>query len=212
MPSTFIVQQNTGDPLARAVGTLHVVLARPMPSGSERAMKQVRPPVGAHVVYVSTPITTGPAYLDWLIAHRDAPAADRERARQEMIRANIAAVVPLVRAVPDRVPGAHVIDPTALEDVPGWEQADYHRFWAEVIATQVDEVVFADGWTASVGCSVEFAVAMLRHLPAYRSDFTPLTADDGVKDLLAMTPRVHAAGASVEMHTAVATTLARTSQ
>ena len=46
----------------------------------------------------------------------------------------------------------------------------------------------------------------------YYSDAAIVTADDGVKDLLAMTPRVHAAGASVEMHTAVATTLARDAQ
>jgi hypothetical protein len=175
-------------------------------------MAQVRPPAGAHVVYVSTPITTGPGYLDWLIAHQDAPAAEREQARQEMIRANIAAVVPLVRAVPERVPGAHVIDPTALEDVPGWTQPDYHRFWAEVILAHVDEVVFADGWTASVGCSVEFAVAMLRRLPSCRSDFTALTQEAGVQDLLAMVPRIQAAHAPAEMHHAVVATLTREPQ
>lgn len=212
MSSTSLVQQNTGDLLVRAVGALRDVLARPMPPGWESAMEQVRPPLNAHVVYVSTPITTGPAYLDWLSSHQGAPAADRERARQAMVRGNIAAVEPLVRAVPDRFPGAYVIDPTVLEDVPGWTQADYHRFWVEVIVTHVDEIVLADGWTASVGCSVEFAVAMLLQLPAYLSDFSPLSVNEGVKSLLAMVPRVRAAGGSAAMHLAVAETLARDPQ
>lgn len=211
MAST-LVQHRTGDALARAIGVLRDVLERPLPPGSDAAMDQVRPPAGAYVVYVSTPITTGPAYLDWLITHQDAPAPERERARQEMVRSNIAAVVPLVRAVPEQVPGAHVIDPTALEDVPGWAQADYHRFWAEVILAHVHEVVFADGWTASVGCSVEFAVAMLQGLPSRRADFSVLTQDAGVQDLLAMVPRIQAAHAPAEMHHAVVATLTRDPQ
>lgn len=208
MSSTSLIRQSTDDLLPRTVGVLHDVLARPMPLGSKSAMRRLSPPLGARVVYVSTPITTGPAYLDWLVSHRGAPEADRERARQRMVCANVEAVVPLMRALPERFPGAHVVDPTVLEDVPGWEQSDYHRFWTEVIVTTVDEIVFADGWAASVGCSVEFAVAALLGLSARRADFSVMTAVDGVGDLLAMVPKIESVGASAAMQLAVAETLA----
>lgn len=184
---------------AQAQGLLRAVLERDLPHGAESFMSKIASATDRAVVYVSTPITTGPGYLDWLITHKDASASARSSARSNVIRANIAAVVPLVRAVPGVFTGAHVIDPTALDDVRGWEQADYHRFWSEVIVRFADRVVFADGWTCSVGCSVEFGVAALAGLPMYDARFAALSVDRGLDLLRSTIPHIVSAGDAAEM-------------
>src|SRR4051812_28882996 len=144
--------------------------ARPATLGDDSATGQARALLEAidtvlhgrrQAVYVSTPITTGPQFLDWWRANSDRVGSDHAAYQREMasvIEHNISAVRPLVDRVEARfqVP---VIDPTRLDSMPGWDQSDYHRFWVSVIEKFVTTVVFADGWAFSSGCAVEFAAA-----------------------------------------------------
>ena len=83
------------------------------------------------VVYLSTPITTGPKLLSWLSeqAHRyeDATARNAEIVRGEVMSENLARLAPIRDAIKARLPESHLIDPTTLT-MPGWHQSDYHRF------------------------------------------------------------------------------------
>lgn len=114
-------------------------------------------------VYVSTPITTGPRFIEW----RRNAGADLEKGttgyEQEhltnVIEPNRQYVQPLVESLRGKF-DAPVIDPTGLEDVPGWEQYDYHGFWAKVVRRYVHTVVFIDGWQYSTGCVYEFLAAL----------------------------------------------------
>lgn len=180
------------------------VLARPLPPGGPVLLKGfTRPDDRNSTVYVSTPITTGLAYLRWLADNRAAPRTATAAQRSLVIRRNIAEVAPLVRAISSAGLGSHVIDPTELEDVPGWEQVDYHRFWAEVVAFHVSHVVFADGWQYSTGCTLEFGVAALTALPLHDADLAPLKVDCGLVLLQRARPLLARAGASTCMQDSV---------
>lgn len=111
-------------------------------------------------VYVSTPITTGHRYLQWRSRHRQ-EALDNETDqahRREVMEKNLQAAVHIVRRVRASM-DCTVVDPSQLDDVPGWQQNDYHRFWAELIRRYVKIVVFVDGWQYSTGCAIEFLAA-----------------------------------------------------
>lgn len=113
------------------------------------------------VAYVSTPITTGKRYYDWLEASSRQPSADPEFVQAhstEVITVNslsARALVAKARTVLDKV----VVDPTGL-NAPGWAQEDFHAFWTRLITDYVGTVVFNEGWEYSTGCCWEFAAAL----------------------------------------------------
>lgn len=182
--------------------TVRQILARPLPPGADGRLARIADAAGAGAVYVSTPITTGPGYVRWLGENPLAGPAERAAARARIVRANIGAVVPLVAQV-RRSRAVPVIDPTELEDVPGWEQADYHRFWSEVIVRHAVEVVLADGWSYSVGCTVEFAVALAHGIPLTDSHERAVTSERGCALLREAIPAIEAVGAPARMQRSV---------
>lgn len=145
-----------------------LIAARPLPPGAGDLLSSLAPrPDSEETIYLSTPITTGPRLLDALSKNPElAPDASIDAVREEVIRENLRRLTPLRQRIHSKHPEAHVIDPTIL-DVQGWTQADYHRFWVEVIRTYVDRVVFADGWELSTGCAVEYATALELGLPSF---------------------------------------------
>lgn len=108
-------------------------------------------------IYVSTPLTTGRRALEWHSANGTAsPPDDSFRAKViDRNRRDAANFVHRLRETEARV----TIDPTALPDVPEWQQADYRYFWGRVIERYAARVVFRDGWQYSSGCAYEFLVA-----------------------------------------------------
>jgi hypothetical protein len=132
-------------------------------------------------VYVSTPITTGPRFVEWRRASgRRFSQTDPAfiRAVRAAMASNTAAVRPLVDRVENEFTNP-VIDPTRLGDVPGWSQLDYHRFWVDVLTRYAEVVVFADGWSLSNGCALEFAAAVRAGLRTLSADLSPLSAAAG---------------------------------
>jgi hypothetical protein len=139
---------------------------------------------GRGAVYVSTPITTGRRFVEWRRGPGAAlaPSQDhywREHDRQ-VVQRNREQAKPVVRAVRERGWGV-VIDPTTVHDVPGWEQPDYHAFWARVIERYAGTVVFADGWEYSSGGAWEFLVAVRTGARLLRQDLEPLTVAEGAR-------------------------------
>lgn len=137
-----------------------------------------------HEVYVSAPITTGQAYVVWRHSHgsqvtRDHPQYDSLH-YQHVISTNLTRVAPLVRRLRESFPDRLVIDPTSLEDIPGWSQEDYHDFWCNLIEKYAAMVVFADGWQFSTGCVSEFATALRTGKKVYTQSLAPLTQHDGL--------------------------------
>jgi hypothetical protein len=169
----------------------------------------------ASVAYVSTPITTGRRYYDWLatakVPSRDTPAFRAKHAR-DVIAVNQESAHTLVLRVRHQLARV-VVDPTAL-NVPVWTQNDYHAFWTRLITDYVGTVVFNDGWEYSTGCTIEYAAALrasATRLDAELSDLSPTVAimksDDAiarlrgegraVQDLIAARQQIKEAIASV---------------
>lgn len=130
-------------------------------------------------LYVSTPITTGRHHL-----------RSSDSVRQEVISSNRERAKVVVQHL--RVTKAEmVIDPTGLEDVPSWEQQDYHDLWVMVINRFVRSVVFVDDWQYSVGCTKEFGAAYRLALPIFAQDLQPLRYDEGLRLLSGAAREVH---------------------
>lgn len=178
MATPRVTQNPVGGRLPRAAAVADV-LKRPLPPGALGQLERLagQTPGAAKVIYLSTPITTGPRYLAWRRANRSisgGPSSSTDlRLRAEVISKNINAIAPLRRRIRAAFPDAHVIDPTEL-DRPEWDQTDYHRYWLEVIERFADVVVFAHGWEYSTGCTLEFSAALERDLPIYDDDVKPI--------------------------------------
>lgn len=128
-------------------------------------------------IYVSTPLTTGKRRAEWsteLSAGRDLSEAEYARVlRAEVVEPNRDIAVRFVEQL-RRQTTRLVIDPSALPDIPGWTQPDYRAFWAGVIETLAETVVFLDGWQFSHGCAYEYLVAVRTGLETLTQRMTPL--------------------------------------
>jgi hypothetical protein len=134
--------------------------------------------------YLSVPITSGKRYSVLNNRHNgklDLSLPDhRDQHRREVIEPNIV-LARLVSTQLRKTSSAVVIDPTGLEDVPGWTQNDYLFFWACVIKKFARKVVFIDGWQYSKGCSYEFLVAHTNRIKTYNDQIKPVTLNKGIR-------------------------------
>jgi hypothetical protein len=149
--------------------------------------------------YVSTPITTGRRFVKWRSATALAEVDPRyvDEHRRRVIQVNFEEVRPFVHSLRRRL-SVPVIDPTALDDIPGWTQEDYRSLWARVIERYVDTVVFVYGWEYSSGCSYEFLVAKQAGVKTVDSAMNELTIRDGLILLAAAMDDYRQANLSVE--------------
>jgi len=137
---------------------------------------------GRTALYVSSPLTTGPRAFEWHLRNgghsQGAFSAYAPDFHREVIEPNREATAGFVRYLRDKT-NAVVIDPTALEDLPGWSQDDYRVFWGRVIERLADRVVFREGWQYSSGCAYEFLVAYTSGARLLRENLVPLTVEEG---------------------------------
>ena len=133
-------------------------------------------------IYLSAPITSGKRLLaqrrDRL---RNSDLADRPKSEffKQVISENRHHAVATAKRLRDAFPSV-VIDPTVLEDIPGWTQCDYRDFWGRVIERYARKVVLADDWQYSSGCSYEFLVASRNGIATLDERFQPLSRTAGL--------------------------------
>ena len=112
-------------------------------------------------IYVSTPITTGPGFVEWMRTrgqHLKKDGNQYQRAlKADVILPNIQRTAASIELLRWRHMGL-IINPTTL-DVPGWKQSDYHRFWTIVLDRHARRVILLQGWQYSRGCTIEFEAA-----------------------------------------------------
>jgi hypothetical protein len=139
---------------------------------------------GRDAVYISAPITTGRRFVAW----RTGPGATLQSANEDyflqhrthVVLPNLEHVRPLVRRIRHHFGGV-VIDPTALEDIPGWIQKDYHSFWIQVVERYAHTVVFSEGWEYSIGSTLEFLAALRSGASLLQEDLTTLEPSTGAQ-------------------------------
>lgn len=135
-------------------------------------------------LYLSVPITSGLRFSKWLQRQDEKPdlahPAHRDSHRREVIEPNRDHARTLARRLREEF-GKVLIDPTGLEDLPGWTQDDYRYFWACVIEQYVDTAIFTDGWQYSNGCAFEFLTALRSGANIFSEKLKPLTLEQGVE-------------------------------
>ncbi len=137
---------------------------------------------GRAAVYMSAPITSGRRYSAWRLraGGREPEPGREEEMRREVVehnRAHAARVAQWLRASC----GATLVDPTRLEDLPGWTQDDYRAFWALVVERFACRVFFLDDWQFSNGCSYEFLTAWRCGVPTFDEREGALTLAEGAR-------------------------------
>jgi hypothetical protein len=139
---------------------------------------------GRDAVYISAPITTGRRFVAWRtgLGATLSPSGEEYHLqhRTHVILPNLKHVRPVVRRIRQHFGGV-VIDPTALKDIPGWVQEDYHSFWTEVVERCARAVVFTEGWEYSRGCAHEFLAALRSGALLLQEDLTPLEPSAGAQ-------------------------------
>lgn len=207
----------SGDIRSTDAPTLSRVWLRPLPTGSHAALERLesRYLKDGKGVYVSTPITTGEKFLNWRRgqgAQLSASDSDYEaELKRQVIDENIRRVRPLCERLSKSYPGRWIIDPTTLE-MDGWAQADYHRYWLEVLNRFVESLVLADGWFYSTGCTLEYAFARTRHLPVFDAQMRPVQESRAIDLLGLAADQLELAHLSGEMQREVVTSLASSSE
>lgn len=135
----------------------------------------------AKAVYLSAPLTTGRRYRAAELgrgeqgvhsprnssAHESPIAQNRERART------------VAKRLREEL-GTTIIDPTALPDIEGWNQQDYHVFWEQVIRQYVGTVVFLNDWQYSNGCAYEFLISQRGSIPCLDERLSPISLSNGL--------------------------------
>jgi hypothetical protein len=133
--------------------------------------------------------------VQWYPRQTDYGTSSYERRLyRDIVRPNMERAAPLVRSARRRWRDSPVIDPTGLEDVPGWEQRDYHEFWTRLIEDSVATVVFAEGWQYSSGCALEFAAALRTGCKLLDHKFKDLTPDRGLEMIAVAAQRLRTVG------------------
>ena len=124
---------------------------------TERNLRQSR----RTAIYVSTPITTGPAFIEWMQTKGQYLNKDsndyRSALKADVILPNVRRTAASIELLRWRRMGL-IINPATLE-VPGWQQSDYHRFWTIVLHRHARRVILLKGWQYSRGCTIEFEAA-----------------------------------------------------
>lgn len=127
--------------------------------------------------YLSVPITTGRAYLDYHAGAGQGAEGSAGHGRKLARTDNERRAIATAQRLRGKLPGT-VIDPSRVT-ISGWEQDDYHIFWVEVIKRYTETMYFLDGWQYSDGCAIEFATAIQLGLPAFTEHMKPLDSSDG---------------------------------
>lgn len=137
---------------------------------------------GRGAVYMSAPITSGRRYSAWRLrlGGQTPQPGNEEELRREVVEHNREHAARVAREIRSSC-GATLIDPTRLEDLPGWTQDDYRTFWALVVERFALKVLFIDDWQYSNGCSYEFLTARRCGVPTFDERERSLSLADGMR-------------------------------
>lgn len=143
--------------------------------------------------YLSGPITGGPRFVEWQKTVGELLSNDSDTysmlLRRQVIGPNIDELKSLAKDMRDNE--KFIIEPGSFESPSRlWSQAEFYRFWEQVITEHAERVLFSEGWHLSVGCVYEYLCAVRGVKTCFDQNDKPLPVDEacdliekGVKDL-----------------------------
>lgn len=154
---------------------------------------------GRNADYVSTPITTGPRFMQWYRAEGyeldQKGDAYRQSHQEKVIDQNSLHARQFVERL--RSEGKIVIEPTSLQ-IGHWTQSDYRYLWGKVIQRYARRVWLLDGWQYSSGCVFEFYVAVRDGIETVSERGCYVTRRKGTEMIDAAIADMQSAGQSVD--------------
>ena len=131
--------------------------------------------------YLSGPITGGPRFVDWQKRVGESLSNDKDTygmlLRRQVIGPNIDDLTTLARDMREK--DKFIIEPGSFESPSRlWSQAEFYRFWEQVITEHAERVLFSAGWHLSVGCVYEYLCAVRGGKNCFDQEEKPLPLKD----------------------------------
>lgn len=133
-------------------------------------------------VYLSTPITTGPRFLEWY----NSVGKDLDdntyvlKHKQEVIKPNETDAY--FRAIKlSHQLGEMIVNPAQFK--ANLSQQQFTRFWVKFVNEHSSSVILSDGWALSKGCVSEFLAAEQNSIPYFDAELNKIPIDDAIKKI-----------------------------
>lgn len=134
-------------------------------------------------IYMSTPITTGPRFIEWYKKvgknYKDPTLYDYQH-KMHVIRMNEIDAQVKAENLLDRVHGL-VVNPAEFKIK--LTQPEFLAFWTKFIIDHASTVIFTDGWSYSRGCLNEYLVATQYNIPCLDHKLRPLEINDAILEI-----------------------------
>ena len=176
---------------------LDAIRLRPLPSEWRTVFVDYCEP-DVKAAYVSTPMTSGRRLMDQISDKKRDLSKEERRAVMVSNRRYAESLAERVSEISSRV-----INPYSLDDMRGWEQPDYHRFWIEVIDQCVASCYFVKDWEYSTGCVIEYAEALRQGVSIFDHTLKPVSLERGCAMLRRSIVELERRGLNSEIHVAV---------
>jgi hypothetical protein len=154
------------------------------PVATDALVKSLAQDMGHEAIYVSTPITGGTRYFNFL---EQQGASSKEQLNQGQLTAYNMQVIAVncnnAAKVADglREQGHSAIEPSAIS-LPGWSQTQYNSNWMKVVNDlPSSKMLVCDGWEASYGCLLEVRSAFDKGIPVVDQHQRPISREDALK-------------------------------
>jgi hypothetical protein len=141
--------------------------------------------LGAHVTYLSGPITTGLRQIEQIRA-----GGENRQAKHRIIQENSEVLIDTARKL--RLERTEIIVEPGSLNVAGWSQADYLNLWEGLIERHVRLILFMPDWEYSLGCAVEFARAVRHDVRTEAISGSIISVEDGIALLAAAVANLRA--------------------
>lgn len=153
------------------------------PVATDALVKSLASDMGNESIYVSTPITGGTRYFNFLkesgvTSKQELDKGQMTAYNMQVISVNCKNAAKVAEHL--RSQGHSAIEPSAIS-LPGWSQPDYNAHWMRVVnELPFSKILVCDGWEASYGCLLEVRSAFDKGIQVVDQHMRPITRKDAL--------------------------------
>jgi hypothetical protein len=166
-----------------------------------------------NAVYVSSPITSGRRYIEWIKQHPENRNFSGDNQNPEFIASVIEKNREHAKSVVQKMRTLFfhqvVIDPTAVPDLSGWSQDDYRYAWGRIIEQYAALLVLSDDWQFSSGCIYEYLIGKRTGIKVLDEEQREITLERGLQLIREAINLMESHNLSITFHESICSELAR---